>query len=63
MDFDGVKVFSATKHLERDALGETVTAWRKENPSLVVVDTKITQSSDNAFHCVTIAVFYCNKKK
>jgi hypothetical protein len=61
MDFDGMKIFSATKHTERDALGDLVTAWRKSNPSLVVIDTRITQSSDNAFHCVTIAVFY--KKK
>lgn len=63
MDFDGMMIFSASKHEERNRLGEIVTEWRRQNESLVVTDTRITQSSDNAFHCVTIAVFYCNKKK
>lgn len=62
MDFDGMVVFSASKHEERGKLGEAVTAWRARNPDYEVLDTKVTQSSDNAFHCVTITVFYKKKR-
>jgi len=62
MDFDGMQIFSASKHEERGRLGEAVTAWRGRNPTLVITDVRLTQSSDNEFHCVTIAVFYKNKK-
>jgi hypothetical protein len=63
MDFDGMILFSASKHEERNKLGEAVTEWRKRNASLVVLETQTLQSSDNAFHCVTIAIFYAYKKK
>jgi hypothetical protein len=56
--FNGVKVFCATKYQDRERLGETVTHWLQERPELVVVDLVVTQSSDAAFHCVTISVFY-----
>ena len=57
--FDGVKVFSATKQKERDELGEVVTRWLVANRAgLTVVDKVITQSSDQAFHCLTITLFY-----
>ena len=56
--FNGVKVFSATKFMERDRLGETVTRWLAEHAYLDVVDLVVTQSSDSAFHCITISVFY-----
>lgn len=56
--FNGVKVFSATMAQERDQLGEKVTAWLGERPELQVVDTIVTQSSDEAFHCLAITVFY-----
>lgn len=56
--FNGVKVFSATMAQERDQLGEKVTAWLAERPELQVVDTIVTQSSDEAFHCLAITVFY-----
>lgn len=59
--YDGLKVFSATKALERESLGERVTAWLDKHPALTVVDTIIRQSSDNQFHCVTITVFYRRK--
>lgn len=54
----GVKVFSATMQHDRDRLGEAVTAWLKEHPTLKVFDTCVTQSSDSAFHCVAITLFY-----
>lgn len=58
MSFDGVKVFSATKAKERGMLGERLTDWLDRNPDLKVVDTVVTQSSDQEFHCLTITVFY-----
>lgn len=58
MNFDGVKVFSATKAKEREALGDRMTEWLEQNPQFKVVDTVVTQSSDHEFHCLTITVFY-----
>ncbi len=60
LSYEGVKVFSATKFKERELLGEKLTEWMHTNP-VEIVDTVITQSSDSAFHCYTITVFYQNK--
>jgi hypothetical protein len=56
--FNGVKVFSATMVADRDQLGEKVTAWIAAHPDRKVTDIVITQSSDEAFHCIAITVFY-----
>ena len=56
--YDAVKTFTATKAQEREALGDRVTAWLDDNPGVSVLDTKVRQSSDHQFHCLTIAVFY-----
>ncbi len=56
--FNGVKVFSATMVADREQLGEKVTAWMAGNPGKKVTDIVITQSSDEAFHCIAITVFY-----
>ena len=56
--FTGVKVFSATKAKEREALGEAVTKWIETNPTLEFVDKEISLSSDNEFHCLSIVLFY-----
>jgi hypothetical protein len=56
--FNGVKVFSATMAPERDHLGERITTWLREHPGCKVTDTVVTQSSDAAFHCVAITLFY-----
>jgi hypothetical protein len=61
-NFNGVKVFSATMAQERDQLGEKVTAWLADRPGLLVVDTIVTQSSDEAFHCLAITVFYRDER-
>jgi hypothetical protein len=61
-NFNGVKVFSATMAQERDQLGEKVTAWLADRPNLLVVDTIVTQSSDEAFHCLAITVFYRDER-
>ncbi|EDM80043.1 hypothetical protein PPSIR1_20489 [Plesiocystis pacifica SIR-1] len=57
--YNGVKVFSATKAREREALGDRITDWLRANGGKVeVVETIVTQSSDREFHCLTITVFY-----
>jgi hypothetical protein len=55
--FSIVKVFSATKSKDREKLGERVTAWIEANPTLEVVRTSVTQSSDHGFHCLTLILF------
>jgi hypothetical protein len=56
--FNGVKVFSATMVADRDQLGEKVSAWMHNHPQFKVTDIVVTQSSDEAFHCVAITLFY-----
>lgn len=56
--FTGVKVFSTTLARDREVMGESVTRWLRENPSVDVVDKVVTQSSDKEFHCLTISLFY-----
>lgn len=59
--FHGVKVFSATMFADRERLGDRVTHWLGEHPEVEIVDLKVTQSSDAAFHCIAISVFYLNR--
>lgn len=46
----------------RQALGETVTAWLKDakdhRPGFQLVDAVVRQSSDEAYHCISICLFY-----
>lgn len=56
--FNGVKVFSATMAQERDRLGDRITDWMREHSNFEIVDTVVTQSSDEAFHCLVITIFY-----
>lgn len=56
--FNGVKVFSATMAQERESLGDRITEWLRSRPDIEVVDTVVTQSSDEAFHCLAITIFY-----
>lgn len=57
VEWNSVKVFSATKALDRDKLGETITAWLKEY-KVTPLETVVAQSSDSEFHCLSITVFY-----
>jgi hypothetical protein len=43
---------------DRDQLGEKVTDWMAKNQQKKVTDIVITQSSDEAFHCIAITVFF-----
>ena len=56
--FNGVKIFSATMFADREQLGERVTAWLGNGVQRKLTDIIVTQSSDAAFHCVTISIFY-----
>jgi hypothetical protein len=56
--YTGAKVFTATKAVERERLGDAVTAWLGADTSIEVVDTVVRQSSDQTFHCLSIVVFY-----
>ncbi len=56
--FNGVKVFSATMVADRDQLGEKVTNWINTHAEKKVTDLVVTQSSDEAFHCIAITIFY-----
>lgn len=57
-DFNGVKIFSATMAQEREHLGEKVTDWIRGHPDVEIVNTVVTQSSDEAFHCIAITLFF-----
>lgn len=59
---NGLKVFSATKAIDRDRLGEAVTDWMRAHPDYVLEDVVITQSSDSEFHCLAITVLYFDPK-
>jgi hypothetical protein len=56
--FNGVKIFSATMFADRAQLGDKVTAWIASSSQRKLTDIIVTQSSDAAFHCITISVFY-----
>ena len=61
--FNGVKVFSATMSQERESLGEKVTYWLENHPDFEIHEIETKQSSDRAFHCISIIVFYTDPLK
>ena len=56
--FNGVKVFSATKAVDRAKLGDVITDWIRSHPQCEIVDKIVTQSSDSEFHCLAITLLY-----
>ncbi len=58
MNFDAVKIFSTTVMRDRQVMGESITRWLDDNQSIEIADTIVTQSSDDAFHCLTVSIFY-----
>jgi hypothetical protein len=56
--FHAVKVFSATMFAQREQLGANITSWIEDHPSFEIRDMVVRQSSDAAFHCISITVFY-----
>jgi hypothetical protein len=61
--FTGLKVFSTTLARDRDSMGEQIGRWLAEHPELEVVDREIRQSSDKEFHCLSIVLFYRERKR
>lgn len=61
--FTGVKVFSTTLARDREAMGDAVGRWLADHPELEVVDREVTLSSDEEFHCLSITLFYRERKK
>ena len=55
---NGCRVFSATMLAGRAKLGEKITAWLDNHPAIRPTDVFVTQSSDEAFHCITITMFF-----
>lgn len=51
-----VKVFTATRARDRESLGEVITAWIAQNPSVRILKTVVALSSDSEFHCLSIVV-------
>ena len=62
LKFNGVKIFSATMAQEREQLGEKLTRWLTAHGDLKIVDKIVTQSSDEAFHCLAITLFYWEER-
>jgi len=60
--FTGMKVFSTTLARDREALSERITSWLRENRQLEIVDREVTQSSDKEFHCLSILLFYRERR-
>jgi len=58
VEYTGAKVFTATKAKERSELGDQVTLWLERNPQVKIKDTRVVQSSDNEFHCLSIILFF-----
>jgi hypothetical protein len=56
--FTGVKVFTTTLARDREAMGEAIGRWIAAHPELELVGKNVTQSSDSAFHCLSITLFY-----
>jgi folate-dependent tRNA-U54 methylase TrmFO/GidA len=60
--FTGVKIFSTTLARDREHMGESITRWLQEHPGIEIVGREVTQSSDSEFHCLTITLFYREKR-
>lgn len=62
-EFTGVKVFSTTLARDRDQMGEAISRWLAEHPAVEVVEHEVRQSSDKEFHCLTITLFYRERRE
>ena len=59
--FSAVKVFSATKHKEREELGELITRWlESQSGKIKLVDKVVTQSSDKSIIASRLSFFTIN---
>jgi len=63
VQFTGMKIFSTTLARDREAMGDNITRWLRDNPQFEMVDKIVTQSSDKEFHCLTITLFYRDRPR
>lgn len=57
--FTSVRVFSATRPDDRAMLGERITEWITSRQGAVeIVDIIVRQSSDTAFHMLSVTIFF-----
>ena len=61
--FTGVKVFTTTLARDREVMGDNIGRWLAEHPNLEVVGKHVTQSSDREFHCLSITLFYRERRE
>ena len=59
--FTGVRIFTSTLSAARAQLGDEVTRWIDANPQFQTTEIVQTQSSDRAYHCLTLTLFYRNR--
>lgn len=63
-EFEGIKVFTASMMRERDGLSHRVNRWLAKNEgAITIVDKEVKQSSDAAYHCLSIVLFYRGKAR
>ena len=58
MNYDGAKVFSATKYADRRMFDSIITNWLRENEDKKIVGKTVRQSSDSEYHCLTVILFW-----
>jgi folate-dependent tRNA-U54 methylase TrmFO/GidA len=58
----GVKVFATTLARDREVLGETITRWIADHPDVEILEKQVRQSSDRQFHCLSVTLFYRDRK-
>jgi hypothetical protein len=44
-------------------MGESIGRWLAAHPELEVVGKQVTQSSDREFHCLSITLFYRDRRE
>jgi hypothetical protein len=54
----GLKVFSATTPRDRGGLGDVITKWLAELTNPRILGWRVLQTSDSAYHCLTIVFFF-----
>lgn len=58
VQYNFVRVFSATKARDRMALGDRLTEWLRRQPAgTEIINVVVRQSSDQEFHCLSIILF------
>lgn len=54
----GCRVFSSTRSSDRMTMGERISEWMVSHPDIQIVDIRVVQSSDDAYHCLSIVILW-----